>query len=65
MLIWTIFCLIGLITSGLFAYRKKKTTLNYIAKLIFFIFLFAFLFLLIGSALHSAPPVFREPMIAS
>lgn len=65
MLMWTIICFIGAVTSGFFAFRTKKTCLSYIAKLMFYIFLFGFLFLLIATALGTAPPPMREPMPAA
>jgi len=61
MLIWTLVCLLGTIVTGFLAYRKEKSTVSQIAKLLFFIFLFCFLSLLIMSALSSAPPPLREP----
>lgn len=62
MLTWALICLIGSVITGLFAYRKKQNTaVTYITKMLFFIFLFSFLFLLVAAALHTAPPVDREP----
>ncbi len=58
---WTVFCLIGAVFSGLLAYRKEKNAVTYIAKLLFFIFLFSFLLLLLSSSLSMAPPPLREP----
>lgn len=61
MIIWTLVFLICSVILALFAYRKEKNATTYIAKLLFFICLFCFLFLLVSSALRSGPPPLREP----
>ncbi len=61
MIVWTLVFFICSVLLALLAYRKEKNATTYIAKLLFFICLLCFLFLLVSSALRSGPPPLREP----
>lgn len=57
MLEWSFVVLISATVAAAYGYTGTVSTSTYIAKLIFFVFLMLFMFLIILSLFSTAPPV--------
>ena len=53
---WSFIFLILAVIAAIFGYPKPSTTFNYIAKLLFYVFLFVFMAFVIAGFFSSIPP---------